>query len=178
MVSTAVRTLKKKKKKNRKRRRKRTHARVRPHTHTHTHTRAHAREREREIDRQIERESRPVVSTYPARTRFRGAFIVAALQPGQGGLPVGRGEGPYAARDQQRHLNQLGVASLAFSHFRHMNSRCGHKVIHSDSSHWFLSLAGAATCIIFVPTNVLSRQTRVCSDKHDFVATKRLSRQS
>ena len=47
-----------------------------------------------------------------------------------------------------------------------------------------LSLAGAATSIIFVETNVLSRQARVCSDKsmlpqqnvcgdkHTFVATK------
>ena len=164
-----VRTLEKKKKKKKK---KKKNARAR--APTHTHARARERQTDRQTDRQTERESRPVVSTYPARTRFRGAFIVAALQRGQGGLPVGRGEGPYAACHQQRHLNQLGVASLAFSHF----SRCGHKVIYSDSSHWFLSLAGAATRIIFDPTNVLSRQTRVCSDKHNFVATKRLSRQS
>ena len=35
-----------------------------------------------------------------------------------------------------------------------------------------LSLEGAARSIIFVATNVLSRRTRVCRDKHTFVRTK------
>ena len=35
-----------------------------------------------------------------------------------------------------------------------------------------VSLAGAATRIIFDATKVLSRQTRVRRDKHTFVATK------
>ena len=35
-----------------------------------------------------------------------------------------------------------------------------------------VSLAGAATSIIFEATTVLSRQTRVRRDKHTFVATK------
>ena len=37
-----------------------------------------------------------------------------------------------------------------------------------------LSLAGAATSIIFIATNVLSQQTGVCHDKHVFVMTKRV----
>ena len=39
---------------------------------------------------------------------------------------------------------------------------------------WSLSLAGAATSIIFVATKVLSRQTHVCHNKHMFVATKHI----
>ena len=41
-----------------------------------------------------------------------------------------------------------------------------------------LSLAEAATSIIFVATNVLSRKTRVCRDKSMLAAAKRLSRQN
>ena len=39
---------------------------------------------------------------------------------------------------------------------------------------YYISLAGAATCIIFVATKVLSQKTPVCHDKRVFVMTKHI----
>ena len=77
----------------------------------------------------------------------------------------------------------MGFAVITFDWFIFIRFAFVHKTakecepVNCCRVEWgyFLSLTGAATSIIFVATKKLLQQTRVCCNKHLFVATKHVS---